>query len=195
MFVPRIGPCNTDGWVETNHTAAAAFTNETPLINAIAVEEILVSIPFPSLPALNKTALDLAFREFQYKLAKQWTAYGGHIYGQEELSGVLVNVSYKGLKVSSTNCMNLQRRFLICVRGKGRSQMITKELMFGKDNGPGLPKLALVVSTPLLNLITFCASVFVDEDEASLYSSWGTKLNSWTKHYEPSRWSLCAFFE
>ena len=84
--------------VQTNHTAGAAFTTETPVIIASAMEATWVSIPFPSLPAMNKIALDLAFREFQYKLAKRWEAYGGHICGEERLTSVLVNVSYMGLK-------------------------------------------------------------------------------------------------
>ena len=62
------------------------------------MEATWVSIPFPSLPAMNKTALDLTFREFQKKLAKRWKAYGGHIGGDEQLTSVLVNVGYMGLK-------------------------------------------------------------------------------------------------
>ena len=50
----------SDG-ISFNHTAGAAFTTETPVIIASAMESTWVSIPFPVLPATNKTHLDLVF--------------------------------------------------------------------------------------------------------------------------------------
>ena len=84
--------------ISFNHTAGAAFTTETPVIIASAMESTWVSIPFPILPAINKTHLDFAFQEFQFKLAKRWNGYyKQRICGNMELTQGYINVTYIAL--------------------------------------------------------------------------------------------------
>ena len=61
----------SDG-ISSNHTAGVALTTEEPVIIASAMESAWVSIPFPIIPAINKTHLDVAFQEFQFKFAERW---------------------------------------------------------------------------------------------------------------------------
>ena len=85
--------------ISFNHTAGAAFTTETPVIIASAMESTWVSIPFPILPAINKTHLDFAFQEFQFKFAKRWNGYyKQRICGNKELTKSYINVTYIALK-------------------------------------------------------------------------------------------------
>ena len=85
--------------ISFNHTAGAAFTTETPVIIASAMESTWVFIPFPILPAINKTHLDVAFQEFQFKFAKRWNGYyKQRICGNKELTQSYINVTYIALK-------------------------------------------------------------------------------------------------
>ena len=76
-----------------NHTAG------TPVIIASAIESTWISIPFLILPAINKTQLDIAIQEFQFKFAERWNGYyKQRICGNKELTQSYINVSYIELK-------------------------------------------------------------------------------------------------
>ena len=75
-----------------NHTAGAVFMAETPLIIASAMEMSWVSVPFPVVPAVNRTLLDIAFQEHQYMLTERWKEWNGKICG-DRLFTELVNKS------------------------------------------------------------------------------------------------------
>ena len=81
-----------------NHTAGAAFVQETPLIIASAMETTWVSVPFTVVPAINKTLLDLAFQEYQYRLAKTWEEHDGNICGDLRTTEALTNITYLAFK-------------------------------------------------------------------------------------------------
>ena len=81
-----------------NHTAGAAFVQETPLIIASAMETTWVSVPFPVVPAFNKTLLDLAFQEHQSILAKTWEEHDGKICGDLRTTEALINITYLTFK-------------------------------------------------------------------------------------------------
>ena len=89
----------SDG-ISFKHKTEAAFTTEAPVIIASAMESTWVSIPFPVLPAINKTHLDLLFQELQFKFAERWNGYCKHrTCGNKELTQSYINVSYIALKV------------------------------------------------------------------------------------------------
>ena len=58
--------------LEYNNTAGVVFVPEIPVIVASSLEAAWVSIPFPPLPNLNVTHLDLAFQQFQDNFRKAW---------------------------------------------------------------------------------------------------------------------------
>ena len=82
----------------SNHTAGAAFVQETPLINANAMETTWVSVPFPVVPAISKTLLDLAFQEHQYILAKTREEHDGKIYRDLQTAEASINITYLAFK-------------------------------------------------------------------------------------------------
>ena len=71
---------------------------ETPLIIASAMETSWVSVPFPVVPAVNRTLLDIAFQEHQYMLARRWENHGGFICGDEQFTKTLINITYFAFK-------------------------------------------------------------------------------------------------
>ena len=81
----------------TNHTAGAVFTTETPVIIASALEKTWVSVPLQVLPALDITALDIAFQEFQYDFAMRWKKHHGR-FCKTLLPRKLMNTTYLALK-------------------------------------------------------------------------------------------------
>ena len=81
-----------------NHTAGAAFVQETTLIIASAMETTWVSVPFTVVPAINKTLLDLAFQEYQYRLVKTWEEHDGKICGDLRTTEALTNITYLAFK-------------------------------------------------------------------------------------------------
>ena len=87
--------------VTINHTAGAVFMAETPLIIASAMETSWVSVPFPVVPAINRTLLDIAFQEHQYMLAHRWKEWDGKICGDNittEAFGNLTYLAFKGIE-------------------------------------------------------------------------------------------------
>ena len=84
-----------------NHTAGAVFVGETPVLMATSMSSVWVSIPFPRLPALNKTHLELTFQEFHNQLAYRWRLINGMICGWATVNKPFVNTTYwrvKGLE-------------------------------------------------------------------------------------------------
>ena len=85
--------------LEYNNTAGEVFVPEIPVIVASSLEAAWVSIPFPPLPNLNVTHLDLAFQEFQHNFRKAWgRAKGTDFCGNASLTHALFNITYIGLK-------------------------------------------------------------------------------------------------
>ena len=84
--------------VTINHTAGAVFMAETPLIIASAMETSWVSVPFPVVPAINRTLLDIAFQEHQYMLADRWKEWDGKICGDNITTEAFVNLTYLAFK-------------------------------------------------------------------------------------------------
>ena len=84
--------------VTINHTAGAVFMAETPLIIASAMETSWVSVPFPAVPAINRTLLDIAFQEHQYMLADRWKEWDGKICGDNITTEAFVNLTYLAFK-------------------------------------------------------------------------------------------------
>ena len=98
FVVPWTGPCNTDGWGTNEPYNWSSVHNW----NSVDNRECnggnlgLYTVPLATSNEQNCPRPDL--REFQKKLGKRWKAYGGHICGEEQLTSVLVNVGYMGLK-------------------------------------------------------------------------------------------------
>lgn len=88
----------TEGTMLYNNTAGAAFTRETPVIIASAMEPTWVTIPFPQMPAINLTHLDVLFQEHQRNLSHRWSAYKGKICNDDLLNEAFVNVTYLGFR-------------------------------------------------------------------------------------------------
>ena len=81
-----------------NHTVGAVFMAETPLIIASAMEMSWVSVPFPVVPAANRTLLDIAFQEHQYMLTERWKEWNGKICGDRLFTEAFVNLTYLAFK-------------------------------------------------------------------------------------------------
>ena len=71
---------------------------ETPLIIASAMETSWVSVPFPVVPAINRTLLHIAFQEHQYMLADRWKEWNGKICGDNITTEAFVNLTYLAFK-------------------------------------------------------------------------------------------------
>ena len=71
---------------------------ETPLIIASAMETSWVSVPFPVVPAVNQTLLDIAFQEHQYMLTERWKEWNGKICGDRLTTEAFVNLTYLAFK-------------------------------------------------------------------------------------------------